>query len=226
MKQYLLSVHNVEGEDPPPEETMQTTYAQVETFNQQFQASGAWVFAGGLHPPDTATVVRVQDGGDVITTDGPFAETEGAARRVLDHHRSRPRRRAWSGRPRPPRPAWLRSRCARSRTSPRPERGRAGLRRLASSNGSSGRSPVAASPRWSASSATSTSPRRRSRRRSWWPPSAGRPPACRRTPGPGSPPPPATEPSTASDAKPPAMIAVPRPRSSTSATNPQSRWVP
>ncbi|MEJ7845316.1 MAG: YciI family protein [Acidimicrobiales bacterium] len=33
------------------------------------------MFAGGLHPADTATVVRV-DGGEVITTDGPFAETK------------------------------------------------------------------------------------------------------------------------------------------------------
>ena len=31
--------------------------------------------AGGLHPADTATVVRV-DGGEVMTTDGPFAETK------------------------------------------------------------------------------------------------------------------------------------------------------
>ena len=33
------------------------------------------MFAGGLHPPTSATVVRVQDG-EVITTDGPFAETK------------------------------------------------------------------------------------------------------------------------------------------------------
>ena len=39
------------------------------------QAEGAWVFAGGLHEASTATVVRVQDG-EVITTDGPFAETK------------------------------------------------------------------------------------------------------------------------------------------------------
>ena len=32
-----------------------------------------WVFTGGLHPPSTATVVRLQDG-DVLMTDGPFAE--------------------------------------------------------------------------------------------------------------------------------------------------------
>jgi hypothetical protein len=31
------------------------------------------VFAGGLHPPSTATVVRVRDG-DTLMTDGPFAE--------------------------------------------------------------------------------------------------------------------------------------------------------
>ncbi len=37
--------------------------------------SGAWVFAGGLHPSTSATVVRVQDG-DVLTTDGPFAESK------------------------------------------------------------------------------------------------------------------------------------------------------
>ena len=37
------------------------------------KAAGAWVFAGGLHPPSTATVVRVTDG-DVLTTDGPFTE--------------------------------------------------------------------------------------------------------------------------------------------------------
>jgi hypothetical protein len=33
------------------------------------------VFAGGLHPADTATVVRVKDG-DVVTIDGPYAETK------------------------------------------------------------------------------------------------------------------------------------------------------
>jgi hypothetical protein len=33
------------------------------------------VFAGGLHPASTATVVRLQDG-KVLTTDGPFAESK------------------------------------------------------------------------------------------------------------------------------------------------------
>ena len=33
------------------------------------------MFAGGLQPPSTATVVRAADG-KVLTTDGPFAETK------------------------------------------------------------------------------------------------------------------------------------------------------
>jgi hypothetical protein len=45
----------------------------LDVVNQELKAAGAWVFAGGLHEPSTATVVRVQDG-DMLTTDGPFAE--------------------------------------------------------------------------------------------------------------------------------------------------------
>jgi hypothetical protein len=75
MQQYLLSVHLVEGEAPPAPEAMEQIYADVNAFNAELQAKGAWVFAGGLHPVDTATVVRVTDG-EVVTTDGPFAETK------------------------------------------------------------------------------------------------------------------------------------------------------
>jgi hypothetical protein len=73
VKQYLLSVHSVEGSPPPPSEAIQKAYTDVAAFNGELQSAGAWVFAGGLHPPSTATVVRVQDG-DMLITDGPFAE--------------------------------------------------------------------------------------------------------------------------------------------------------
>jgi hypothetical protein len=75
MKQYMLAVHDVEGEAQPADDEMQKAYAQVEAFNTEVQEAGAWVFAGGLHPASTATVVRSQDG-EVLTTDGPFAETK------------------------------------------------------------------------------------------------------------------------------------------------------
>ena len=75
MKQYLLSVHDVAGQAPPSAEAMEQAYKKVNVLNEQLQAAGAWVFAGGLHPPSTATVVRVSDG-EVLTTDGPYAETK------------------------------------------------------------------------------------------------------------------------------------------------------
>ena len=75
MTQYMFAVHMVEGEPVPSDEEMQKAFRQVDEFNKEVMESGAWVFAGGLHPPTSATVVRVQDG-DVLTTDGPFAETK------------------------------------------------------------------------------------------------------------------------------------------------------
>jgi hypothetical protein len=74
MKQYLLAVHNVEGQTMAPE-LMQQAFQDVAAFNTELQAKGAWVFGGGLHAADTATVVQFKDG-DVLTTDGPFAETK------------------------------------------------------------------------------------------------------------------------------------------------------
>jgi hypothetical protein len=74
MQQYLLSVQLVDDGNPPPSaEEMQPIYDATAAFNARLQDSGAWVFAGGLHPPSTATVVRVQDG-EALVTDGPFAE--------------------------------------------------------------------------------------------------------------------------------------------------------
>jgi hypothetical protein len=72
MPQYLLSVYQPDG-PVPPAEVMEEIMRDLDTLNRELEAAGAWVFAGGLHPPSTATVVRVKDG-EVLTTDGPFAE--------------------------------------------------------------------------------------------------------------------------------------------------------
>jgi hypothetical protein len=75
MTQYLLSVwHEGDFELPDPE-AHQHVIAQVDAFNGALQSAGAWVFAGGLHPASSATVVRSRDG-DVSMTDGPFAESK------------------------------------------------------------------------------------------------------------------------------------------------------
>ena len=77
MTKYLLSVHSVEGEvsDPMTDEEMQQSWKQIQVLNEELKSAGAWVFGGALHEPDTATVVRVSEG-EVLTTDGPFAESK------------------------------------------------------------------------------------------------------------------------------------------------------
>ena len=75
MKQYLLSVMH-EGDYPTPEpEVMEQMFKQVGEFNERIQASGAWVFGGGLLPKDLATTVRYRDG-ELLVTDGPYAESK------------------------------------------------------------------------------------------------------------------------------------------------------
>ena len=73
MMQYLLSVHSVEGEVREPMSAESAT--QVGILEEELKSAGAWVFSGRLHEPDSATVVRVS-GGEVLTTDGPFAESK------------------------------------------------------------------------------------------------------------------------------------------------------
>jgi hypothetical protein len=76
MTQYMLSVHTIEGEDVyTSDEEMQAAFAAVDVFNKEVQDAGAWVFAGGLHAANTATVVKVADG-ETLVTDGPFAESK------------------------------------------------------------------------------------------------------------------------------------------------------
>jgi hypothetical protein len=72
MKQYLLSVYQPDG-GPPPPEVLEEIMRGVALWRQELRAAGAWVFSGRLHPPSTATVLRLKDG-KVLMTDGPFAE--------------------------------------------------------------------------------------------------------------------------------------------------------
>jgi hypothetical protein len=72
MTQYLLSVYQPDGPVPEPE-VLDKIRQNLETLNQEMKTAGAWVFAGGLHPASTATVLRPQEDG-VLTFDGPFTE--------------------------------------------------------------------------------------------------------------------------------------------------------
>lgn len=70
MTRYLLSIYQPVGEGPPPV-NLDEIMLNVGALTEEMQAAGVWVFAAGLHPPDTATVVH----GD-LTTDGPFIEAK------------------------------------------------------------------------------------------------------------------------------------------------------
>ena len=199
---------------------MQQAYKDVDAFNAELQAAGAWVFGGGLHPADTATVVRVKDG-EVLTTDGPFAETkEQLGGFWVIEAPDLDAALALGGQGRRP-PARRPSRCGPSRTSPRPERracrrhaqqveqtfrqefGRA-VATLVRLFGDIDVAEEAVQEAFVVAAA-----------------SAGRRPACRRTRAAGSSPPPATGPSTGSAGRRPATTATPRPPWSTTATSPE-----
>lgn len=72
MTQYQLSVYHPEDE-PPADFDIEQVYADVNALNEEIRAAGAWVFGGGLQPSSTATTLQVRDG-EVLMTDGPFAE--------------------------------------------------------------------------------------------------------------------------------------------------------
>ena len=74
MAQYLLSVIQPLGEPPAPE-VMARIGADLQAFHDELRGAGAWVFAGGLHGPHTATVVRAS-AEEVLLTDGPWIEAK------------------------------------------------------------------------------------------------------------------------------------------------------
>ena len=76
MAQYLLSVwHDENYEIDFSSEDAQRMVGQVNQFNADLMDKGVWVFAGGLHPASSATVVRSTND-EVSMTDGPYAESK------------------------------------------------------------------------------------------------------------------------------------------------------
>ena len=73
MPQYLISMYQPDGDEIPPPEVLGPIMEKITAIRAELQTAGAWVFAGGLHPVSTATVVRMKDG-VLLTTDGPYAE--------------------------------------------------------------------------------------------------------------------------------------------------------
>lgn len=73
MKQYLISMYQPDGPGQPEPEVLQKIMEEIYAIRSELQASGRWVFAGGLHEASATTVVRMQ-GNEALITDGPYAE--------------------------------------------------------------------------------------------------------------------------------------------------------
>ncbi len=79
MTNYLMSVHGpaemTEFGSYGSKEAMEESMAETGAFNEKLRADGYWVFAGGLAPASSATVVDGQ-GERPLMTDGPYLETK------------------------------------------------------------------------------------------------------------------------------------------------------
>ena len=75
MRQYLLSVCYPAGGSQPAPAVLNKIMGDVLALQKEMQSAGVWVFSGGLHASDSATVLRHQNG-DIVPTDGPFIESK------------------------------------------------------------------------------------------------------------------------------------------------------
>lgn len=74
MTQYLVAIHHPDDYDPSKED--ETMSRDIDALNEEMEAAGARVFAGGLSAARNAKSLRAQPGGKVLITDGPYLETK------------------------------------------------------------------------------------------------------------------------------------------------------
>jgi len=74
MPRYLVAIHHPDGYDGSleGEEMMR----DIDVLNEEMQATGARLFAGGLRPVSDARSLQKQPDGKVLVTDGPYLETK------------------------------------------------------------------------------------------------------------------------------------------------------
>lgn len=74
MSQYLVAIHHPDDYDPSSEDAAMTQ--NIQALNIEMRQAGVRIFAGGLQSARLAKAVRVQSGGSVLVTDGPYMETK------------------------------------------------------------------------------------------------------------------------------------------------------
>jgi hypothetical protein len=74
MTQYLVAIHHPDDYDPSVEDEAMTR--DIDLLNEEMEAAGVRIFAGGLRPASNAKSLRAQPNGEVLVTDGPYLETK------------------------------------------------------------------------------------------------------------------------------------------------------
>jgi hypothetical protein len=88
MPQYLVAIHLPDGYDGSLEgEAMER---DIGVLNEEMEAAGARIFAGGLSAASSAKSLRAQPDGKMRITDGPYLETKEQHRRFLDSESRQP----------------------------------------------------------------------------------------------------------------------------------------
>jgi hypothetical protein len=71
MTQYLVAIHHPDGYDGSLEDE-----AMHGDINEEMEAAGVRIFAGGLSSASSARSLRTQPDGKVLITDGPYLATK------------------------------------------------------------------------------------------------------------------------------------------------------
>lgn len=74
MTQYLVAIHHPDGYDGSAEDPQMGR--DIDVLNEEMEAAGVRIFAGGLRPASGARSLRAQPDGEVLVTDGPYLESK------------------------------------------------------------------------------------------------------------------------------------------------------
>ena len=72
--QYLVAIHHPDNYDPSLED--EAMIRDIDLLNEEMEAAGVRVFAGGLQPAVKAKSLRAGPDGAVLITDGPYLEAK------------------------------------------------------------------------------------------------------------------------------------------------------
>jgi hypothetical protein len=82
MAQYLVAIYLPDDFDPSSAD--KSMEHDIDVLNEEMEAKGVRLFAGGLRPARDAKALRVQRDGKVLITDWAIPGDEGARGRFLD----------------------------------------------------------------------------------------------------------------------------------------------